>query len=1143
MSDRATLSSAPRLWAKGTPWAGLHGDALAFVLSRIEDERPVCVVVDGEDEAARMVRALQFFHPTPRRVEHLPADDVRAYSGFSPSAEVVQQRMRVGYRIQRGDALVVVVSAPALARRVIALTALTEQSLHFVPGEELEREDAVAHLTNHGYLAVPQVTGPGTFALRGDVLDVWSAGLNRPVRIEFFDDEIERVQQFHPRKPRAIRSLKAAVALPAREEPMGEGVVAEMQRVLGQHVGTQRRGHRMRRRIIEDVRAGVRFSGLEDYLTSMVDTVDPIDWLQDFDIVVVQPQSVRAGVRHALDTARRRWEDLDEEERPLVPPEERHANDTHLWARLKTAQRVHEYRGQEGAADLGTRPVGGYAVRGTDLAPVARKLGDLADKDARVALVADTARRATMLVELFEEHGVILQGRTHWSDLQRGELSLLQGDLPRGFVAPDEGWAFIPASALFGGAGRRSRSRAHEFFDQAVGSVADLKEGDAVVHKQHGIGLYRGLERMQVQGAAQDFVALEYAGGDLLYLPVANLALLSKYTAATAGKPPKLDKLGGQTWERRKGKVRDALLGKAQELLKLQARRELSMRPPVEEHGDDYRTFVARFPHQETEDQAKAIADIMEDLSAERPMDRLICGDVGFGKTEVAMRAVMRVVEAGHQAAVLCPTTVLAFQHFRTFQERFAEVGVEVGMLSRFVPRPEQKQVLARLASGDLKVVVGTHQLLGASVRFEDLRLVVVDEEHRFGVRQKNHLKKMRANLDILSMSATPIPRTLQMAIGGLREMSLIATPPQDRLSVRTAVSRFAESRVRDALLAEKARGGQSFVIHNRIETIDALADKLREWVPELSFRVAHGKMKAEHIEKLLLDFMEGHFDVLISTAIIESGVDIPNVNTMLVHRADMFGLSQLYQLRGRVGRSSVRGVCVLMTPDEITSDARKRLQVLADHTDLGAGFSVAAADLEIRGGGNLLGESQSGNIDEVGYEVWLELLEEAVESSRGHVVEAVWDPELEVPVPTIIPESFIPDMNDRIRWYQRVSRCQSEEQVDALLDEMESLLGGLPQEVRDLGLAQQIHVACIRNGVQRIRWARKRVRMDFHPAHLPSQAQLEALLERYPKRMQAEAQPAGGLTLWVRFAPAEGEKPLRFIRWAVARVEQYVKA
>ena len=1135
------LTKASALRQQGLGWSGLPGDALAFVLAGTVGEGRCVVVVDEPDAAERLARGLRFFLPEGARVEVFPGDDVRPYDGFSPSPDVIAQRTRVLHRLERGDGLIVVVPVRALMQRMPTAASRQAGTHRIAVGDTVDRDALIRSLSVTGYLAAGRVDHPGTFAVRGDVVDVWSPGIAAPRRLDFFDDEIEEIRVLDPRNLRPLKKVKRLTLLPAREDRIDAPALERLQHMLGAAVTEQRRGVSLRRQITEELRAGIRSSAIEDYLPALVETAPPLELLGVDDLIVVHPTSVAASARDTWEKAHRRWSEMDEQDRPLITPDARFVAPDELLAALQAGHPVYEMGGTEQTRSLGAVGVDGMAVRGADLGPTAVEIRKLLSKHVRVALVAPDARRGQMLEELLEPHGVILVGRASPYDLRPGEAALLVGDLPRGFVAREAGWALIPSSALFGGADSEARRRAHDMFDEQVSSLSELKEGDLVVHRLHGIGRYLGLQRLDVGQRAQDFVKLEYRDGDLLYVPATALGQLSNYAASRSGVEVRLDRLGGQTWAARKGKVRDTLLGAAQELLKVHARRELATRPAHPPVGPLYKAFVSRFPHMETPDQARAILDIHEDLSEDVPMDRLLCGDVGFGKTEVAMRAAMRVVEGGQQVAFLCPTTVLAFQHEIKFRERFEPFDVRIGALSRFSSAAEAREVKAALLEGRIDVVVGTHALLGRDVRFADLGLLVVDEEHRFGVKQKARFKKMRAQVDILSMSATPIPRTLQMALGGLRQMSVMATPPEDRLSVRTGVARMTETRVRDAIQTEIARGGQVYFIHNRIESIEGIRKQLEGWVPDARFRVAHGQMSGEDIEAILLDFMHGQFDVLVCTAIVESGVDLPNVNTMLIHRADRFGLSQLYQLRGRVGRSSVRGNCILLTPETMTRDARKRLQVLVDNTSLGSGFSVASADLELRGGGNVLGEAQSGSIDKVGYNVWVELLEEAVHAARGEAERARIEPEVDVPVGAFIPENLVPDMTERLAWYRRLSDVSRPQDAEVVLDDLERECGPLPAEVHHLAGKVQTTLLCRELGILAVRWMRVRATLELHPTSRLTRAMLDEVAAEHPKRFTVGAGPGGVPVFEARFTPKEAERPYRYLRWLLARFERAV--
>ncbi len=1113
---------------------------MGYALATVATTGRWLVVVDGEDRAERVARALRFFCADPERVCPFPADDQRPYDGFSPAPAVVHERLRTLERVDRGGDVLVVASARALSQRIPDRATRQRGTTTLEVGQRIDRDDVVRALTDAGYLHTARSDEPGHFAVRGDLIDVWPAGKTAPLRLEWFDDELERLVRLQPGTLVPDKVGKKVTILPAAEErldgPARERALVELGRLLARTGDLS--ANARRRAFVEALEAGARTSALQDWLPVLVPTVSPLEAFAGLRIVVVAPDDVGAMVRDFAHDVRRRFEGLDPEDRPLVPPDERFVPASEVLAGLAGAFAVHDLA-TDHTVDLQCRGTEELAVRGTELGPVVERLEQWASDDGRVALVVEDEARRDRLMEMLVPHGLRPEPAKGPLQLPRGKVSLLVGDLPRGFVSTAAGLAFVPVTALFGAPRRAAvRDRAADLWDASVTSMADLKVGDPVVHRLHGVGLYLGLQRVSLRGEApHDYVKLEYRGGDLMFLPVHALDQLSRYTAATDGAQPALDKLGGATWAKKRGKVRDHLLSMAQDLLRLYAHRELAERASMPHVGPRYRAFEARFPHQETPDQALAIQAVLDDLARSRPMDRLICGDVGFGKTEVAMRAAMQVVEAGRQVLVLCPTTVLAHQHYRSFAARFAvDPAVKVAMLSRFTGKDEEARVRAGLADGSVHVVVGTTSLLGREVRFANLGLAVIDEEHRFGVKQKDRLKRMRTEVDMLSLSATPIPRSLQLALSGARDMSLIATPPPMRLSVRTQVARYHEGRVREAIEDELSRGGQVYFVHNRVESIHAVAEELQGWIPGARMAVAHGQMTAEALERVLVDFVEKRVDVLVCSTIVESGVDLPNVNTMLVNRADQLGLAQLYQLRGRVGRGDKRATCLLLTPEEITGESRKRLQVLLDNQSLGAGFRVAAADLELRGGGNLLGAAQSGHIDEIGYEAWVELLEEAVHAARGDVELERIDPEVEVPVPAFLPEVMVKDPQERLDWYRRLSHARSATEIERLLDELESERGELLEPARNLGDLLAARLACKELGISRCTWQKVRVTMDAHPkSPLFAKRLLDGALERHPKRFERRGE--SGFT--VRFTPQEAEKPLRYLRWVFQQLRQ----
>lgn len=1139
-STAAFLQDAGAAFAQHKDWAGLHGDALSLALSNAASNERYLVVVDEADRAENLLRGMRFFHPRPETIALLPADDVRPYEGYAADAQLLATRILTMQALQRGTCNVVIAPVAALMQRLANPDKLW---FSLSVNQQIDRDDLARTLIASGYLVSTRADRPGSLAMRGDILDVWTPGRKTPVRVDFFDNVIESLKAFVYTQPGRFKQLKQVTVYAAREEILDEQTAKRAKEHLNTLVGQQNRGNRLRRRIVDDLNAGIRFPGIEGWLPALTDTITPMSLMDALTPIVVYPDDVRAAASEFEERAQQRWEMLDEDERPLVLPSERYIAPSKVLKKLESGRNVwHLAAEAKQAVDFEALPVAGLAIRGSNLAPASARIRKLARENHCVGVVAATQQKADHLLSLFEPHGLSFSVTTDPASLQAGAPTIVIGDLPEGFICETSLLAWIPSTAIFGQSSSGSKKRStHAFFESSITSLSQIKGGDYIVHRLHGIGRYHGLERLTVGTTPQDFVKLEYRGGDLLFLPATQLAQISRFSPANSNRKVLLDKLGGVTWTQRKKKVQDSLLQMAQDLLRLYAKRQVATRPIHPEPGPAYQAFVAQFPYTETIDQAAAIDRIQAGLSAETPLDHLLCGDVGFGKTEVAMRAAMRIIENGQQVAVLCPTTVLALQHLTTFKERFASFDITTRMLSRFSSPSEEAETFKKLRQGSCQIVIGTTKLLSRELSFAKLGLIIIDEEHRFGVKQKERLKKMRASVDVLSMSATPIPRSLQMGLSGLRDMSIMATPPQDRLSVRTSVSSFKRSRIRDAIMGELKRQGQVFFIHNRVQTIARTAERLRRWVPEASFEVAHGQMDTDALEDILVRFLRREFDVLVCTSIMETGIDMPNVNTILIDQADRFGLAQLYQLRGRVGRSNVRASCLLLTPESLTSEARKRIRVLVENTGLGAGFHISAADLEMRGAGNLLGEAQSGNIDAVGLDTWLELLEEAAATARGEISREQLEPEVEVPAPAFIPEQMFADVPERLGWYQRFSDASTIDAIERLLDEIEQITHVLPVEIKNLAGLHQVRLQCQELGIARCNWLKVRVVFELHEPSLLSDDILAALRKSMSKRISIREREGRPSIIDASFSPDEGKHPFRFLRWLLTRFKRLV--
>ncbi|HSH71168.1 MAG TPA: transcription-repair coupling factor [Deferrisomatales bacterium] len=1056
---------------------GLRSSSRAYVAARLlrELKRPLLVLTPNLSAARRFATEVEFFLNIEPSAGSLPWDSpVVVYPGWETAPfealprmpEVSARRVAALFRASHGGPFVCVCPVAAALQRTVPPAVIDAASRLVAVGEELPPAQLRQQLVESGYHVVGQVEERGEASFRGGILDVFAPFYPHPLRIEFFGDAVESIRTFDPASQRSSGKLAEVVILPARE------VVADASqrdRAVTRLRGRCRELGRTRAETMEAVEAlrdqplsplrEALFPYFYDGVPSLLAHF-PDDTLLVFD--EAGPTRERAGevfgeiaLGHARALERNQVVPAATDE--FLAPEE--------WEALSASRQVLclEELTVEGALPGCTRR--GFDTRSNQdlstalrqhrggermLTPLVEELRRLTRRGWAVWLVARGDGSAQKLRDLLAEYGVELGDAEPFPAVPSGDghPHLARGNLTRGFRFPEKKLLVVSGAEIFGEKVRRRPTPRRGFRS----SLAELSPGDAVVHADFGVGLYRGLQQLEVVGEEGDYLLLEYAGGDKLYLPVTRIALVQKYSASGEG-APRLDKLGGTAWQKIRGKAAEGVEKMAHELLELYARREMARRPAYPAADLMYREFEATFPYEETPDQAEAIRAVIDDLAGPRPMDRLICGDVGYGKTEVALRAAFRAVTDGRQVAVLVPTTVLAAQHFQSFRSRFSGYPLRVEMLSRFVSAAEQKQVLARVESGGVDVVVGTHRVLQRDVKWKNLGLVVVDEEHRFGVAHKERIKRLRAQVDMLALSATPIPRTLNFALSGVRDLSVIETPPADRLAVRTHLARFDDDVVREAIERELNRGGQVYFVHNRVQSIDDIAHRVRELVPRARVGVGHGQMRERELEQVMEQFVGGELDVLVCTAIIESGLDIPRANTILINRADRFGLADLYQLRGRVGRSNLRAYTYLLVPaeTELTGDARRRLQALQEFTELGAGFKIATHDLEIRGAGEFLGKAQSGHIAAIGFDLYTELLEDAVQRLRGEPTQKAPEPEIRLRVPAHFPVEYVEDPRQRLELYERLTRVADVAEVDELRYELIDRYGPLPLFVENL--------------------------------------------------------------------------------------------
>ena len=1105
--------SSPRLDV-----AGVRGCADAVVIAELvrAGRAPVVAVTSDGDAARALAKDVRFLlgpggdgddeMSDGDRVLVLTTSETSPYSDVNPDRRSALSRMAtLGHLAWQRPFRVLVVPAAGLIRKLVPRDVVREHTHRVQIDADLDREQLVRALTESGYLRVPVVEDPGSFAVRGSLLDIWPPGCDEPARIELYGDAVLSIKSFDAtsQTTRPDAAQKELWLPPARDTILAKEYVERARMRVAQLADMIDWPTMKTRVLVDDVATGRAFFGADAYLAAYYDALVPLsDYLPaEVRYVLTDP---RETTRTILDELGRATQDAAAKaNEPQFLPESFFRSESDIVSDF-AAHRVVVLHGAavagegEGLAAFEvTRDVVHLAAsdneeltravkaarstkgRSGTLAPVARYIAHFRDNGLRVFLTARAQTQAERLAGLLRHQEIRCRIRgasfdpawlhEHTARAGHGEedddAQIIVGPLDRGVMLPGEGFVIVTEEEIFGGRAHRVRERKSRR-DNARPFVEDLRSlsvGDYVVHVDHGIGKYMGLVHRNVGGLTVDLLVVEYASGDKLYLPVYRLNQIQKFAGAEGGEP-KIDRLGGATFSKTKSRVEKAVKQMADELLRLYAERSAQPGDAIEPASDDYRAFEATFPFDETDDQARAIEDVNKDLETARPMDRLVCGDVGFGKTEIAIRAAFRVAMAGKQVAVLCPTTVLAQQHFRTFEARMADYPIALRALSRFQGKKESDETLARLKDGKVDVVIGTHRLLSKDIHFKNLGLLVVDEEQRFGVTHKERIKALRTQVDVLTLSATPIPRTLQMAVSGLRDLSLITTPPVDRRAVRTFVTAFDDQVLKEAIGRELSRGGQTFYVYNRIEGIYEKAQRLQQLFPDARIAVAHGQMAGKGssataqggetvLEKTMLDFVEGRYDILCATAIIESGLDIPRANTIIIDRADLFGLAQLYQLRGRVGRSKERAYCYLIVPppNKMTDDARARIEALERHTELGSGFKIASLDLELRGAGDLLGAEQSGNVASVGLDMFCSMLDEAVHELRGEPVVHDVDPELSFDVTALLPEDYVSDVGVRLSLYKRLASAIDEAHVGEIATEMEDRFGPPPPDARCL--------------------------------------------------------------------------------------------
>jgi transcription-repair coupling factor (superfamily II helicase) len=1043
----------------------------------LKSDKPVLWILPTEKQAEQAYWSARFFigetessssDPFDAKISMYPLHLGLPYDDLSPDRFAVAERLGLLFRLVHAESPPLLISSTeALMHLGINKAALDQASMLILQGQEIDRIALAQELTRLGYLNVPLVEDPGSFAIRGGIIDIFTALMPLPVRIELLGDEVESIRTFDPETQRTDTILDSVYLSPVREIFQDDDSIKEALAAIEHLAGEQDVSSRELLSITRPLKDKIWFFGIEALLPAFHASLDTLfDFLPPETILLVDdPGGIQQTSQELWQQACQAYKKSVSAGTLVYPPERLLLAPEALEQKL--AQHKNIYLGlteDDGpSVDIGATDVVGLrrSIQNTPVGPDGQDpldpfvalIKDWHKSIKRPFVVASRADRKRELARMLRLRNIPIkiEEDPYSPDLAESPgmtqpIRLVSGDIAGGFACPAAGIAFVPDAEVFG------RSAARKVRKAISKKPSPVKPGDYIVHVDFGIAKFDCLTKLEVAGLEADYLLLKFRDDDKLYLPVTRMNLVESYQGSSKHQPA-LSKLGTKTWEKTKLRVQQALLEMADELIRIEATRKSLKGVAVKSPSEEFDTFEASFPFEETADQGRAIEEVVQDITRPQAMDRLVCGDVGFGKTEVAIRAAFLNILSGHQVAILVPTTILALQHLSSFRARFEEQAVRIEMLSRLIKKKDQQSIIQDLAAGNVDVVIGTHRLLGEDVDFKSLGLVVIDEEHRFGVRHKEKLKKLKKNVDILTMTATPLPRTLQLSLTGLRNISVIQSPPPGRRSIRSIVTRFAAHTIAEAINRERQRGGQVFFVHNWVRGIAAMERFINKTVPEAKTAIAHGQMKESQLEKVMTDFIQRKIDVLVCTSIIESGLDIPSANTIVINRADRFGLAQLHQIRGRVGRASERAYAYFLIPglSAITQDARMRLETISEHSDPGSGYKIAAEDMEIRGAGNLLGKDQSGHIAAVGFDLYRQLLERAVIEAKGGHSDSLKEPEISLPLAGVLPEDYIPDLEHRLDLYARISRARDNDELFELENELIDRFGPIPPETETL--------------------------------------------------------------------------------------------
>lgn len=1131
-------------------WTSLPGASLSLVLSAVltQHKHPVLIIAKDSLMAARLDRELSFFQQDSSAILHFPDRETLPYDRFSPHQDIISERLATLYKTAHLRQGSVITTMATLMHRLSPRTFLDAHTFLLSKGETLDLAATRERLVNAGYYHVNQVREHGEFAVRGSIIDLFPMGSELPYRIDLFDQEVDSIRTFSPDNQRSLDPVEKIQLLPAKEFPLNEAAIEHFRDAWR----SQFSGNPLQAPLYQDISEGLSPPGIEYYLPLFFDQCAVLfDYLPADTLIVTVGEVLEAAQNFWMEIQHRFEERRHDLSHPLLAPEKVFLPVEEVLARFNQYARIEVLTSAlraEGEGNALVFPVEELRPLLLDYKapkPEAALRKFLETCQGRILFSAESTGRREILMQTLRQISLHPPFYPSWQ-------AFLETDQPQGItVAPlEEGFhlhnpdiTVITEAELFGKRVKQQRERKGSMQDAEaiVRNLTELQIGDPVVHVDHGVGRYQGLLTLTINEQVGEFLCLEYAKGDKLYVPISSLELISRYTGADPEQAP-LHNLGTDQWEKAKRKAEEKARDVAVELLDIYARRAahegFAFQPPDEQ----YHKFAAAFPFEETPDQTRAIEQVLADLTATKPMDRVVCGDVGFGKTEVAMRAAFLAVQNGKQVAVLVPTTLLAQQHYQTFQDRFADWPVQIGVLSRFRSATAQQASLQALSEGKVDIMIGTHKLLQKDVRFKSLGLVIIDEEHLFGVHQKEKLKALRTDVDILTLTATPIPRTLNMALAEIRDLSIIATPPARRLSVKTFVHETENHIIQEAVQREILRGGQVFFVHNEVATIDKKARDLAQLVPEARIGVAHGQMRERELEQVMSEFYHRKFNVLVCTTIIESGIDIPTANTIIIHRADKFGLAQLHQLRGRVGRSHHQAYAYLLISSRklITADAIKRLDAIASLGELGVGFTLATHDLEIRGAGELLGDEQSGNMQEIGFNLYTDFLSRAVAALKsGKMLDLEKEnsntTEVDLQISALIPDHYLDDVTLRLQFYKRIANAQSSRELDEIQVEMIDRFGLLPHQLKSLFALSELKLKLSQLGIKKLEVNDKGGKIEFHEKPRINPQHVIRLIQTQPQRYRFE----GATRLRFSLPAHEAKERIRLVEALIQEIGQ----